>query len=510
MTAFLHDNRASGILAHITSLPSPYGIGDIGPASVIFMDYLADCAQKFWQILPIGPTSLIFDSSPYMSTSAFAGSPLLISPELLFEKRLISKSILQAGRGFSPYKVNFEAVTNYKLDLLKRAFNTFTSFNASKDAHYQTFIEDSEWLEDYVLFMALKDAHGSKAWFDWPRELATRKKNHLDKARKKFEKEVEYYRFEQFIFHSQWSEFKRQANERGIKILGDIPIYIGLDSADVWSHQNLFELNPASLQPRRVSGVPPDYFSKTGQRWGNPLYRWGSRDNDIRDGLLAWWIKRFKTFFHLFDAARIDHFRGFESYWAIPEHEETAVNGTWLKGPGASFFKKIQAELGDLNIIAEDLGEITPAVIKLRDTLNFPGMKVLHFAFDGNPDNAFLPYNFTSSNCVVYTGTHDNDTTVGWYLSRNLDERIRKTVKKFANRKLNDESGINEDLIYLAHSSSANLSILPLQDLLGFGSDCRMNTPGVPTGNWQWRCAPQFLSAERAEWLKEMTLRFGR
>ncbi|NNK96435.1 MAG: 4-alpha-glucanotransferase, partial [Desulfobacterales bacterium] len=295
MTAFLHNNRASGILAHITSLPSPYGIGDIGPASVVFMDYLADCAQKFWQILPIGPTSLIFDSSPYMSTSAFAGSPLLISPELLFEKRLISKSILQTGRGFSPYKVNFEAVTSYKLNLLQRAFNTFTSYNSSKDAHYQTFLEENEWLEDYALFMALKNAHGSQAWFDWPRELATRKKSHLEKARKKFKTEIEYYRFEQFIFHSQWRELKRQAKARDIKIFGDIPIYIGLDSADVWSHQNLFELNPTSLRPRRVSGVPPDYFSKTGQRWGNPLYRWSSRDTDIRDGLLAWWTKRLKT-----------------------------------------------------------------------------------------------------------------------------------------------------------------------------------------------------------------------
>ena len=300
------------------------------------------------------------------------------------------------------------------------------------------------------------------------------------------------------------------AGARHISLIGDIPIYIGLDSADVWANQEIFELDRRTLHPRRVSGVPPDYFSDTGQRWGNPLYRWHSHDPGTREKLLDWWSERLRSIFELVDVARIDHFRGFESYWAIPASEETAVKGKWVKGPGISFFKKVQERLGPLKIIAEDLGDITQEVVMLRDKLNFPGMKILQFAFDANPDNPFLPYNFKSANCVVYTGTHDNDTTTGWFLSDRLDDEQRRFIKRFANRDLLDASSIHRDFIYLALSSSAALAIIPLQDLLGFGSDCRMNVPGEAEGNWKWRCAPEFLTDDLADWLKIAATRFGR
>ncbi len=507
MTRLSTQKRASGILAHITSLPSPYGTGDIGTSACRFIDFLKEAGQKYWQILPTGPTSFFFDSSPYMSTSAFAGSPLLISPELLVDKGLVEHSELESSQRFPPFIADFQQVSAFKQNLLDSAFKRF---QRSPGHEYSLFCQQTEWLDDYALFMTLKSVYHQKPWYQWPRDLAERSSSSLEAAKKKYEQQYNYFLFEQFLFYSQWSVLKTYAADNGIRIIGDIPIYIGLDSADVWSHQELFELNPKTLLPQRVSGVPPDYFSKTGQRWGNPLYRWNSKNNDIRERLLDWWANRFKAVFDLVDVARIDHFRGFDSYWAIPQSEETAVKGVWLKGPGTAFFKKIRKRLGHLDIIAEDLGEITEQVLKLRDTSGFPGMKVLQFAFDGNLDNPFLPHNFTTPNCVVYTGTHDNDTTLGWFLSENIDDELRRTIKKMANRELHDYSSINEDLMYLALSSTANLAIFPLQDLLGFGSDCRMNTPGVPNGNWKWRCAPEFLNDERANWLKEITARFGR
>lgn len=507
MTSLSTQKRASGILAHITSLPSPYGIGDIGTSAFRFIDFLTEAGQTYWQILPTVPTSLIFDSSPYMSTSAFAGSPLLISPDLLVEKRLIERSELIKQDSFSAFLTNFQAVSHYKEHLLRLAFKRF---HQSSESEYQQFCQQTEWLDDYALFMTLKSVYNGKPWYQWPQNLAKRLLPALETARIKYQQQYQYYLFEQFLFHSQWSGLKNYAADHQIKMIGDIPIYIGLDSADVWSHQNLFDLDPETLRPRRVSGVPPDYFSKTGQRWGNPLYRWNSKIAAVREGLLDWWTMRFKAVFEMVDVARIDHFRAFEAYWAIPENENTAINGSWIEGPGLSFFKKIERRLGHLDIIAEDLGEITEQVIKLRDETGFPGMKVLQFAFDGTPDNPFLPHNFSTPHCVAYTGTHDNDTTLGWFMAEDLNDELRQTIKKMANRNLHDNSPIHEDCIYLVLSSTANLSILPLQDLLGFGSDCRMNTPGVPTGNWKWRCAAEFLTKEKANWLKVITLRFGR
>lgn len=499
--------RSSGILAHITSLPSAFGIGDIGPSSYAFIDYLVDCGQSYWQFLPTGPTSAIFDNSPYMSTSAFAGSSLLISPELLFQEGLISQSDLDRVPSFSPYTTEFGKVREYKDTLLRQAFQNFSPL---KTPEYASFLQSSTWLDEYAIFMALKEIFHNTGWFEWPTDIASPKKKSIESIIDQHIETINYYRFQQFEFFRQWQLLRRYASQKQISLIGDLPIYVSYDSADVWAHQAIFSLNRKTLRPINVSGVPPDYFSKTGQRWGNPLYNWHARDIKVQEELLDWWTARFSTLFDLVDLTRIDHFRGFESYWAIPEENDTAIDGKWLKGPGADFFKKIAKKLGPLNIVAEDLGIITPEVEALRVELGYPGMKVLQFAFDGNPDNSFLPYNFQSPECVVYTGTHDNDTTVGWYLSNAIPDGLRETVKRIANRSLHDQNGIHHDLIFLAHSSIAMLSILPLQDVLGFGNDCKMNSPGVPKGNWRWRCAKEFLTSEIAEELKRTTNLFGR
>ncbi|MDX9897075.1 MAG: 4-alpha-glucanotransferase [Desulfofustis sp.] len=506
---FLHDERASGILAHLTSLPGPFGIGDIGPAALAFLDFLAAAGQRYWQILPTCPTNPVFDNSPYMSTSARAGSPLLLAPQLLHDQGLITTAELAAGGDFSPYLVDYQRVARFKSQLLDQAFHRFSR----SSRHADLFADQpgpEPWMQDFALFMAIKEAHRNAPWFSWPRGLARREPKALAKARAAYRSRIEYYLFEQRLFLAQWSRLRKEAAQRTIRLIGDIPIYIGLDSADVWAHTDLFELHPKTLQPLRVAGVPPDYFSATGQRWGNPLYRWHSNDRDVQKHLIDWWVSRLRCVFDLVDVVRIDHFRAFESYWAVPADEETALNGTWEPGPGAPFFHAVQDRLGPLDIIAEDLGDISPEVIALRDSLDLPGMKVLQFAFDGNPANPFLPYNFTSPRCVVYTGTHDNDTTLGWFLSERLSELDRQRIKRFANREMHDHSPIHEDLLYLALSSIAALAVTPLQDLLGFGSDCRMNTPGVPEGNWRWRCAAEFLTNDLAARTKEITQRFGR
>lgn len=507
MASFLSNERSAGVLAHITSLPGPFGIGDIGSAAFSFIDFLSNAGQKYWQILPTVPTSLVFDSSPYMSSSAFAGSPLLISPQSLFQAGLIGAAALEPGARFSPHLTDYPRVHQFKNKLLESAH---AGFAEKPQKQFDEFIRRTPWLQDYALFMSLKEVYEARPWYEWPEELARRQPEALAEAEDRYRDRVNYYLFEQYIFFSQWRALKHYAAEKNIRLIGDIPIYVGLDSSDVWTHRELFEIDETTLKPSRISGVPPDYFSATGQRWGNPLYRWNSANEHTEAALVDWWVQRFRAVFGLVDVARVDHFRGFESYWAIDEREETAINGTWVLGPGISFFTSVYMQLGELNIIAEDLGEITPEVTKLRDDLGFPGMKVLQFAFDNNQQNSFLPYNYDNANCVVYTGTHDNDTTMGWFLSDYLDEQTREAVKRTANRTMHDTSPINQDLIYLAYSSIAALAVIPLQDLLGFGSDCRMNTPGVAEGNWRWRCAEHYLSAELARDLKNLCARFGR
>ncbi|MBL4902984.1 MAG: 4-alpha-glucanotransferase [Desulfocapsa sp.] len=501
----LKNIRASGILAHISSLPSPYGIGDIGYSAYAFMNFLQEAGQTLWQFLPTGPTNPVFDNSPYMSTSAFAGSPLLISLELLVEDGLLRETDI-LNSGFSQYQTEFNKVASFKNNCLEAAFKRFDT----TDAAFLTFKKKNHWLQNYCLFMTIKELEHDKGWFDWPEDLACRDKTALNKIIRRNSDRIHYFAFEQYIFSRQWQQLRKKAKDYNIQLIGDIPIYVGWDSVDVWANQSIFALNPKTHAPTNVAGVPPDYFSKTGQRWGNPLYRWNCRDKQTKKRLYSWWTKRFEAIFQLVDIARVDHFRGFEAYWSIPAKHKTAIKGKWVKGPGIQLFKEIYKTLGPLQIIAEDLGEITPEVIALRDALGFPGMKILQFAFDGNTHNTFLPFNFTSPNSVIYTGTHDNDTTVGWFLSDQLNEKKRQELKQYCNRGQRNDSEIHKDLIYLALSSISQYAIFPLQDILGFGNDCKMNSPGSSKGNWAWRCAPRFLTKDTSSWMRQQCQLFGR
>lgn len=507
MSSLIHAKRKSGILAHITSLPSPFGIGDIGPGAYTFIDFLASAKQSIWQFLPLGVTDGAFSNSPYMSLSAFAGNPLIISPELLVNQGLLTSKDLDDTPDYSQYTVDFSTVSHHKSRLLSQAY---TQFRKNKPADYEAFCNEREWLNDYTLFRVLKKKYAGQSWYMWDSSLRDREISALQTIINCHKEEIDYYSFEQFIFFQQWRTLRSYSRGNNIELFGDIPIYVSLDSADVWANQEIFQLHPRSKKPRNVAGVPPDYFSDTGQKWGNPLYSWDNDSSDIQSKLIQWWTSRFRSVYELVDIARIDHFRAFESYFAIPAEHKTAVNGEWVKGPGKPFFDSIFEKLGPINIVAEDLGEITPEVYALRDELDFPGMKVLQFAFDGNKKNTFLPWNFENSNCYVYTGTHDNDTTVGWYLDTRLNDHDRERIKTSANGQLHDNSAIHEDLIYLAMSSIASTCIFPLQDILGFGSDCRMNTPGQPDGNWSWRCSSEFLTNDKAGWLASLTEKFNR
>ncbi len=498
--------RASGILLPVYSLPGPYGIGDLGPTAFTFIDFLASAGQKFWQILPVGPSSPVFGNSPYMSCSAFAGNPLLISPEILLKQKLLFPSDL-AQPGFSEYQVEYERLTEWKKPLLETAWQRFQA-NEHR-ATLNNFRRGHPWVDDYALFIALKDTYNQQPWYNWPKEIRFRDKSALQKVAKKLTKKIEHAIFEQYLFYRQWEQLHSYAKKKNVKIIGDLPIYVALDSVDVWAHQEIFDLNRKTGLPKTVAGVPPDYFSATGQRWGNPLYLWNKRSAQVKKQLYDWWQQRLAAIFRLVDVIRIDHFRGFEAFWSIPAKEETAIKGTWKKGPGKPFFQEMERRLGRLPIIAEDLGVITPAVEKLRDDLEYPGMKILLFAFDGNPENSYLPHNI-DRNCVIYTGTHDNDTAVGWYLSPDISQEARRQAKRQANQVNDDASSFHHDMIYLAHSSTAALAIIPMQDLLGFGNDCRMNTPSTTEGNWQWRCAERFISKELADQFRSSTEFFGR
>jgi len=496
--------RGSGVLLHVTSLPGPYGIGDLGPTSFDFIDFLVAAGQSSWQFLPVGPVDPGFNCSPYMSLSAFAGNPLLISPDLLLDDGLLQRSDFGSPPDFSDYQVNFPLVIEFKRALLGHAFTRLTLSGLHED--FQDFCQqESVWLDDYALFMSLREHGGGKAWFQWEKSIVRREPATLAKARTFMAEKVAYYQFEQYIFFRQWHRLRQYAKAQGVSLIGDLPIYVSLDSADVWANQNCFQLDGKTAMPTHVAGVPPDYFSKTGQRWGNPLYCW-KRGQSGNDELIAWWRLRFQQMIRLVDQIRIDHFRGFEAYWEIPAKEATAVNGRWVKGPGKPFFDQLADLTAQLPIIAEDLGIITPEVIKLRDELGFPGMKILQFAFDADADNLYLPHNYHTSNCVVFTGTHDNNTTLGWYMG-DCTEETRGRVKRYAHT---DGREIHWDMIRLALSSVAVYAIIPLQDILGFGSDCRMNMPGTTKGNWLWRYAALFLTRELADRLRDETKFYGR
>lgn len=496
--------RESGILLHPTSLPSEYGIGELGSEAYGFVDFLADSRQKLWQILPLGPVG--YGESPYQCFSAFAGNTLLISIEKLIEQGLLSHQDAGALPDFDKRLVEFGRVKAFKYDLYRKAFLRFKA--AGNDRGYGEFKrENSGWLEEFSLFMALKEHFGGIAWNLWDREIAFREPEAMKYYRKKLSEEIEYQSFLQYTFFSQWLELKAYANARGIKIIGDLPIFISYDSSDAWSRSSLFELDAAG-NPTKVAGVPPDYFSETGQFWGNPHYKWSKME---KDGF-AWWRDRFDLLLKVVDIVRIDHFRGFESYWEIPGEEKTAQRGQWVKAPGRKLFQTLKKYRRDMPIIAEDLGFITSEVEALKNEFGFPGMKILQFTFGRGSEERFLPHNY-ETNSVVYTGTHDNDTTVGWYLKiRESDPEAVSELKRYFNI---DGDIAAEDLCWLlienAFKSKADMAIIPMQDVLCLGSDARMNIPSTIGGrNWAWRLEKGKLTQELREKLAGLSEQYGR
>jgi 4-alpha-glucanotransferase len=491
--------RASGILLHPTSLPSRFGIGDLGPDAYRFVDRLVTMGQKLWQVLPLGPTG--YGDSPYQCFSAFAGNPLLISPERLVEENALSPDDLEDVPRFPAHRVAYGDVIEWKQALLHRSYIYFSqNASAEQRAAFEAFcVDNADWLDDYALFMALKAAHRGEVWTTWQDDIARRTTTALSRARNQLADAIQKQKYFQFQFFRQWHALKRYANEKGVKIIGDIPIFVAFDSADVWVHRELFYLDERGM-PTVVAGVPPDYFSSTGQRWGNPLYRW---DAMAKQGY-QWWIARCRVAFTMFDYVRIDHFRGFEAYWEVPASEPTAVNGRWVKGPGKAVFEAIRSALGRLPIIAEDLGVITPEVKALRDALGFPGMRVLHFAFVADASSEFLPHNYVR-NTVAYAGTHDNDTTIGWF--EKLDSTTRQRVLDYVG---SDGTQIHWAIIRLLLMSVADTVILTLQDVMGLGSEARMNFPGRADGNWQWRFVWDQLTDEAQARLRKLTAIYGR
>jgi len=492
--------RASGILFHPTSLPGEYGIGDLGDAAYRFIDFLNDSSQRLWQIMPLGPTG--YGDSPYACFSAFAGNPMLISLEKLREEGLLAQQYLTNAPSFPEDKVDYGPVIEFRFQLLKRSFDNFKIMgDQSLTVEFEGFCtENQPWLDDYALFMALKETHRGASWDNWGWELATRQPDVLKRWQRRLEEQILAHKFYQYLFFKQWAALKQYANQNGIKIIGDIPIFVAYDSADVWSNPDLFYLDENG-KPTVVAGVPPDYFSATGQLWGNPLYRW---DVIAKTGY-AWWIERIKACLATVDILRIDHFRGFESYWEVPFSERNAVHGRWVKGPGAELFNAVEAALGSLPIIAEDLGFITPEVDALRESLEFPGMRVLQFAFSSDASNRYLPHNYPR-NCVVYTGTHDNDTTMGWFNGSSTELERKRALQYMGT----NGRQFNWEFIKLAMRSVANTAIIPLQDLMGLGTEARMNLPSRLGGNWEWRYRPEMLTDEIKIKLKEITELYGR
>lgn len=493
--------RKSGILLHPTSFPGSFGIGDLGPAAYAFIDFLAKAGQKLWQVLPLGPTG--YGDSPYQSFSSFAGQPLIISPEAIADMGLLTEEDLKP-RGWDPRKVDYGPTILYKIELLRKAFGNFE--NMKEDPHqirdaFEAFKkEHKDWLEDYALFMAVKDAHGGVMWTKWDKEIAFPTKETKAMWLKRLQRDVQFYSFVQFLFYQQWFSLKAYAKEKGIEIIGDIPIFTAFDSADVWANKELFYLDEEGY-PVVVAGVPPDYFSETGQLWGNPLYNWEVH----KETGYQWWINRVASTLRMVDYLRIDHFRGFEAYYAIPYGAENAVHGEWRKGPYKDLFYALQNALGEqLPIIAEDLGVITPEVIELRDAFGFPGMKILQFGFDNTDENPFLPHQFVP-HTVCYTGTHDNDTTLGWYQKASPESRAK--VNAYMNT---DGKDISWDFIRTCFGSVSEMAIVPLQDVLGLDSNARMNTPGTTSNNWQWRYTQDMLSDAIANRLREISVLYGR
>lgn len=491
--------RASGVILHPTSLPGPDGIGDLGPEAFRWVNFLADAGCELWQILPLGPTG--YGDSPYQCFSAFAGNPYLVSPALLLEDRLLGRADLVDRPQFPQNRIDYGSTIQWKLTLLDRAFGRFTQAkNPELAEEYQEFrATQAFWLDDFVLFMAIKESYGGVSWDNWPAPLRKRTKNEIDEFKKNEMERIERHAFRQFLFIRQWNALKRYANNKGIQIIGDIPIFVAYDSADAWSNPDLFYLDKDG-KPTVVAGVPPDYFSPTGQLWGNPLYKWDIHQSNN----YLWWVQRMQATLQMVDIVRLDHFRGFAGYWEVPYGKPTAEIGRWVRGPGASLFQAIHESLGDLPIIAEDLGVITPDVVALRKQFDLPGMRVFQFAFSTDPLDPFLPHNY-EVNCVAYTGTHDNDTALGFYIS--APDKERDFIRRYVARSGED---ISWDMIRAVWSSVAVFALAPMQDLLGLGNEARMNLPGRASGNWGWRLHPDSLNAATLKRLKEVNYLYAR
>ena len=492
--------RSAGIVLHPTSLPGKYGIGELGKEAKQWIDVLEAAGQTLWQVMPLGPTG--YGDSPYQSFSAFAGNPYLISIDNLIEQEFLRKTDLENMPDFLASSVDFGPVIAWKLQILSLAYERFGLVaDAASFSSFDAFCQrEAYWLDDYALFMACKEANDGKQWTAWDVELRTRNPETLTEWQNRLEEPILKQKFWQWLFYSQWQDLHDYAASKGVSIIGDIPIFVSMDSADTWANPELFFLDEQG-EPTVVAGVPPDYFSETGQRWGNPLYRW-----DVLEKTgYAWWEKRIRAVLNQVDIVRIDHFRGFEAYWEIPASEETAVKGTWVKGGGQPFFDAMRDAFGDeLAIIAEDLGVITPEVEALRDDNNLPGMQILQFAFSTDADNLYLPHNYPR-NSVVYTGTHDNDTTAGWYATATIKEQ--DLARRYLGR---DGSNIAWDMIRLAYASPAVLALTTLQDILNLGSEARFNTPGVAAGNWSWRFSFDDIEPWMVETLKDISLVYGR
>ena len=491
--------RESGILLHPTSLPGSHGIGDFGPGAFRFVDWLAEAGQRLWQVMPLGPTG--FGDSPYSSPSAFAGNPLLISLDWLRGDGLLDDSDLAGIPTFPDDRCDFGPVIDVKTALLRRAFDRFDQGDrgGSREAFDRFCRDEAYWLDDYALFMAVKEAHSLAGWHSWDDPIRLREQSALDEWSTIQASNIRYHKFVQFQFSTQWSGLRRYANERGIRLVGDIPIFVGDDSSDVWANQALFKLNENG-EALEVAGVPPDPFAATGQIWGNPVYDWLR----MRADGYAWWVARIGRTLEMVDVIRIDHFRGFAAAWLVPAGDPTATGGHWERAPGGEVFAAIRRAHGDVPVIIEDLGVITPDVIALREVLGFPGMNVLQFAFGNDAANVYLPHNYRRE-AVVYTATHDNQTTVGWFASRSPAER--EAIQRYIGR---DGTDIAWDLIREALASVANTVILPLQDVLRLGDEARMNVPGEASGNWSWRFRSDQLTTALAAGLREMTKSYGR
>lgn len=489
--------RTSGVLMPISSLPSPYGIGTMGKAARKFVDFLVKGGQTYWQILPICPTS--YGDSPYQSFSSFAGNPYFIDPELLCKDGLLKKKECEElDWGSSEQYIDYGTMYISRYKLLHKVYDRFMK-KVPED--FNDFCEkEKEWLDEYALFMALKDANGGVAWSEWDESLRTRNPEALEKAKLDYAEDIEFYKVLQYLFFKQWRELKAYANEKGIRIIGDVPIYVSGDSADVWANPKQFYLDE-DLNPIEVAGCPPDGFSADGQLWGNPLFRW----DEMKKDEYAWWTKRIKAMSELYDIIRIDHFRGFDSYYAIPAKDTTAKNGQWKQGPGMDLFNTLEKKLGKLPIIVEDLGFLTESVHKLLEDSGFPGMKVIQFAFDSREGSDYLPHTY-SSHCVVYTGTHDNDTVIGWI--KTAPKEYVKFAKEYLN--LTKEEGYNWGMMRAAWSSVADMAIVPMQDLLGLGSEARINIPSTLGENWKWRAKADQITDKLAKKLYRYTEMYGR